>query len=78
MSIWLISLLFGSVYAVNNGVGRTPPLGWNSWNKFQCDIDEDLIKATADKIVELGLDLVGYVYVNVDDCWMAKKRVDGH
>ena len=78
MSIWLISLLFGSVYAVNNGVGRTPPLGWNSWNKFQCDIDEDLIKATADKIVELGLDLVGYIYVNVDDCWMAKKRVDGH
>ena len=78
MSIWLISLLFGSVYAVNNGVGRTPPLGWNSWSKFQCDIDEDLIKATADKIVELGLDLVGYVYVNVDDCWMAKKRVDGH
>ena len=78
MSIWLISLLFGSVYAVHNGVGRTPPLGWNSWNKFQCDIDEDLIKATADKIVELGLDLVGYIYVNVDDCWMAKKRVDGH
>ena len=78
MSIWLISLLFGSVYAINNGVGRTPPLGWNSWNKFQCDIDEDLIKATADKIVELGLDLVGYIYVNVDDCWMAKKRVDGH
>ena len=78
MSIWLISLLFGSVYAVNNGVGRTPPLGWNSWNKFQCDIDEDLIKATADKIVELGLDLVGYIYVNVDDCWMAKKRVGGH
>jgi alpha-galactosidase len=56
MSIWLISLLFGSVYAINNGVGRTPPLGWNSWNKFQCDIDEDLIKATADKIIELGLD----------------------
>ena len=78
MSIWLISLLFGSVFAVNNGVGSTPPLGWNSWNKFQCDIDEDLIKATADKIVELGLDFVGYIYVNVDDCWMAKKRVDGH
>ena len=72
------SLIRKCHYAVNNGVGRTPPLGWNSWSKFQCDIDEDLIKATADKIVELGLDLVGYIYVNVDDCWMAKKRVDGH
>ena len=74
----LTPLLFVGVSSINNGLGKTPPLGWNSWNKFQCNINETLIKQTADTIISLGLDQVGYVYVNVDDCWMAKKRVDGH
>lgn len=53
-------------------------MGWNSWNKFACNIDEDLIKKTADKVIELGLDKLGYNYVNMDDCWMASYREDGH
>ena len=51
-----------------------PPMGWNSWNKFQCNIDENLIRATADAIVANGLDAAGYRYVNIDDCWMASTR----
>ncbi|HEV7713904.1 MAG TPA: NPCBM/NEW2 domain-containing protein [Asanoa sp.] len=51
-----------------------PPMGWNSWNRFGCNIDENLIKQTADAIVANGLDALGYRYVNIDDCWMASTR----
>jgi len=44
-------------------------MGWNSWNRFRCDVSEDLIKRTADTIVESGLARMGYTYVNIDDCW---------
>ncbi len=52
----------------------TPPMGWNSWNRFGCNIDENLIRGTADAIVANGLDTAGYQYVNIDDCWMASTR----
>jgi alpha-galactosidase len=51
-----------------------PPMGWNSWNRFGCNIDENLIRSTADAIVANGLDAAGYRYVNIDDCWMASTR----
>jgi alpha-galactosidase len=52
----------------------TPPMGWNSWNKFGCDIDEVLIRETADAMVSSGMKAAGYEYVNIDDCWMAPQR----
>ena len=52
----------------------TPPMGWNSWKKFGCKIDEILIRETADAFVSSGMRDAGYVYVNIDDCWMAKER----
>jgi alpha-galactosidase len=52
----------------------TPPMGWNSWNTFGCDINEQLIRDTADIIVESGMRDAGYEYVNIDDCWMAPER----
>ncbi|GAB3973156.1 hypothetical protein GCM10029978_051850 [Actinoallomurus acanthiterrae] len=52
----------------------TPPMGWNSWNHFGCNISESLIKGVADAMVANGLDKVGYKYVNIDDCWMASSR----
>jgi alpha-galactosidase len=63
--------------SLDNGVGLTPPMGWNSWNAFHCDIDEKLIQSVANRIVELGLDTLGYNYVNLDDCWMKQARVGG-
>ena len=51
-----------------------PPMGWNSWNRFGCNIDEGLIKSTADALVSTGLRDAGYKYVNIDDCWMASTR----
>lgn len=42
---------------------------WNSWNRFQCNVDEKLIRETADAMVSSGLGGVGYEYINIDDCW---------
>ena len=55
-------------------LAATPPMGWNSWNKFGCKIDEQLIEQTADAMVSSGMREAGYRYVNIDDCWMAKTR----
>ena len=52
----------------------TPPMGWNSWNTFGWDIDEDLIMSTADKMVEEGLLDAGYEYLVIDDCWAEDER----
>ena len=56
------------------GLAPTPPMGWNSWNRFGCDISEQLIRETADAIVASGMRDAGYVYVNIDDCWEAPAR----
>ena len=52
----------------------TPPMGWNSWNAFACDINEDLIKKTADEMVASGMKDAGYVYIVIDDCWQLDHR----
>ncbi len=52
----------------------TPPMGWNSWNTFACEISEDLIKETVDIVVKSGMKDAGYEYIVVDDCWEALSR----
>ncbi|KAL2010758.1 hypothetical protein VTN00DRAFT_6565 [Thermoascus crustaceus] len=59
-----------------DGVGRLPALGWNSWNAFACDINEDKIMTAATEMVNLGLKDLGYEYVNIDDCWSVKTGRD--
>lgn len=56
------------------GVAMTPPMGWNSWNSFGCNISEQTVKAQADALVATGLRDAGYRYVVVDDCWAAPTR----
>jgi alpha-galactosidase len=51
------------------GLALTPPMGWNSWNHFACDVDEGTIREVADAIVSSGMKDAGYQYVNIDDCW---------
>lgn len=55
------------------GLGQTPQMGWNSWNKFACDINEKVIRETAEQMVQLGLVDAGYIYLNIDDCWHAER-----
>jgi len=59
------------------GLGATPQMGWNSWNTFACNINEQLIRDTADAMVKLGLKDAGYEYVNIDDCWHGTRDKDG-
>ncbi|XP_030967814.1 alpha-galactosidase 2-like isoform X4 [Quercus lobata] len=61
-------------FLLTNGVARTPPMGWNSWNHFQCNIDEWTVKTTADALISTGLAALGYKYINIDDCWAEGKR----
>jgi alpha-galactosidase len=56
------------------GLANTPPMGWNSWNTFQCDISEKTVKDMADLFVDLGLNKCGYEYIVIDDGWMLKQR----
>jgi alpha-galactosidase len=56
------------------GLAKTPPMGWNSWNTFATNITEELAKATADAFVAKGLKDAGYMYIVLDDGWMAKER----
>jgi alpha-galactosidase len=59
------------------GLARTPQLGWNSWNKFGCNVSEQLIRETADAMVASGMKDAGYQYVNIDDCWHGERDARG-
>ncbi len=60
-----------------SSLAKTPPMGWNSWNKFACNVSEQLIRETADAMVSTGMRDVGYQYVNIDDCWQVSRSPDG-
>jgi alpha-galactosidase len=69
-------VLFSSVAALAqkfDGLALTPPMGWNSWNKFACDVNEELIRETADAMVSSGMKAAGYRYIVIDDCWHGKR-----
>jgi alpha-galactosidase len=69
-------LVFGanSATALENGLARTPQLGWNDWNSFGCNVSDSLIRQTADAMVNSGMAAAGYKYVNIDDCWSEMSR----
>jgi alpha-galactosidase len=74
LSCFAIGLRSPEVQALENGVARTPPMGWNTWNSFGCNINETLIRQSADAILSSGMRDAGYQYVVVDDCWFNPNR----
>jgi alpha-galactosidase len=60
--------------ALRNGLARTPPMGWNPWYRFRCNVNEDLVRRSANIVVSSGMKAAGYRYINLDDCWMARTR----
>ncbi len=52
-------------------------MGWSSWNTFRVHINEELIKETADAMVNRGLKDVGYGYVNIDDGYFGGRNSEG-
>ncbi len=75
-SLVLLFLMTGKAQKFD-GLAQTPPMGWNSWNKFACYVSEDLIKEIADAMVETGLRDVGYQYLVIDDCWQVDRDTEG-
>jgi len=64
----------GKWTANSRGTAATPPMGWNSWNAFHTDVDEEKVMGAAQTLVDSGLAKLGYVYVNIDDGWWLKRR----
>ena len=60
-----------------DGLASTPQMGWNSWNKFGCDVSEQLIRETADAMVASEMKAAGYQYINIDDCWHGERDARG-
>jgi alpha-galactosidase len=61
-----------------DSIALTPPMGWNSWNCFGCDVTEANVRAAADAMVTSGLINHGWTYINIDDCWEAGRDADGN
>jgi len=59
-------------------IALTPPMGWNSWNKFGCNVNEDMIKEMADAMVFSGMRDAGYEYIVIDDCWQIDRDKEGN
>ena len=63
--------------AQENQLAPTPPMGWNAWYLYECKVTDSLIRANADALVNTGMKVAGYEYVNIDDCWQGKRDEKG-
>jgi alpha-galactosidase len=80
LAVACAALLTGSEasFALDDGLALTPPMGWNSWNKFGCNINEQLVKEIADAMVSSGMKDAGYQYIVIDDCWQVSRDEEGN
>jgi alpha-galactosidase len=62
----------------DNGLARTPPMGWNSWNKFAGKVDDAAVRGMADAMVATGMKDLGYTYINIDDTWQGPRDSHGN
>jgi alpha-galactosidase len=81
-TILLFVLIFfcalAPMWALDNGLAKTPPMGWNSWNKFGCNVNEKLIREMSDAMVSSGMKDAGYQYIVIDDCWQVRRDANGN
>src|SRR5579864_6405167 len=74
----LILLSRGIAWTQDSGLARTPPMGWNSWNHFACEVSDVVVRAQADALVTTGMRSAGYMYVLIDDCWQGTRDAAGY
>lgn len=73
-SVSLMGVSVPTASAQSNGLAATPPMGFNDWNAFKCNVSASLIEQTALAMHTDGMQKAGYQYVNIDDCWLASTR----
>ena len=74
----LAAALLAAAPPTPNGLAPTPPMGWNSWNKFACNVSGDLIKRAANAMVKTGMKDAGYEFIVIDDCWQVSRDAQGN
>ncbi len=74
----LTSISYAQDSAVSKGLALTPPMGWNTWNKFACNVSDELVRGMADAMVKSGMKDAGYQYVVIDDCWQVSRDANAN
>ena len=73
-----ILLALSMTTALAADLAPTPPMGWNSWNKFAEKVDDQAVRGMADAMVSSGMKDAGYIYVNIDDTWEGQRDARGN
>src|ERR1700683_5443046 len=76
--ILLAGMIFAQKDSISAGLALTPPMGFNTWNKFGCDVSEQLVRTMADAMVKSGMKDAGYQYIVIDDCWQVSRDANGN
>jgi alpha-galactosidase len=69
---------FAQQDAPSKGLALTPPMGWNTWNRFACNVSDELVRGAADAMVKSGMKDAGYRYIVIDDCWQKSRDAQGN
>lgn len=78
LAVWLILSLTGKAQPGFDELAKTPPMGWNTWNTFRLNINEDLIREAVEIFIEKGLKDAGYQYIVIDDGWQVDRDEKGN
>jgi alpha-galactosidase len=85
LSVLLLATFFplafpasGQQSSTSTGLALSPPMGWNSWNKFGCNVSDELVRGMADAMVKSGMKDAGYQYVVIDDCWQVSRDANAN
>jgi|SRR5271165_5605549 len=78
LALWMLVPSMILAQLERDSLAQTPPMGWNSWNKFACNVSEDLVKTVADAMAANGMKDAGYQYVVIDDCWQVARDEEGN
>jgi alpha-galactosidase len=76
--LFAFSIATTASHAQRSALALTPPMGFNTWNKFGCDVSESLVRGMADAMVTSGMQRAGYRYVVIDDCWQVARDAAGN
>jgi alpha-galactosidase len=77
LSVVAASIFLGAAAQKFEQLAKTPPMGWNSWNKFGCNVSEKLLIGMADAMISSGMADAGYKYIVIDDCWQVDREANG-